>query len=161
MTTERSERARARAHRRYLRSTPEHLRIRYPWSDWRYALEEGPPVSSRAASAARRFAQKVALRTALMRHVPRQSEHLGPWPDDFPSSWRGFTGIQYIQPLVASVQPGAKLGPGPRCRFCTKLLVSVEWRLERCIAHYDVDIAQCPATAFDLAHFNSWNSDRL
>ena len=158
MATERSERARARAHRRYLSSIPEHLRIRFPWRDWLHVLEEGPPVSSRVASAARRSAQKRALRTALMRHVPRLDEHLG--PDDVPSTWRASTRIHHIQPLVASAQPGAKLGPGPRCRFCTKLLLSVEWQLERCIRHYDVDIAQCPATAFDLAHFNLWNRDR-
>jgi hypothetical protein len=49
----------------------------------------------------------------------------------------------------------AKRGPGPRCPFCLVLLRSVEWQLERCCAHWDVDIADCPGTEESVANYVS------
>jgi hypothetical protein len=62
------------------------------------------------------------------------------------------------------VEPEPKLGPGPRCPFCLVLLKSVEWQLDRCLAHWDVDIADCPATEESLANFvgdHAWQDSAL
>jgi hypothetical protein len=59
----------------------------------------------------------------------------------------------YYRRIVAPAWPGAKVGPGPRCRFCLVLLNSEEWVLERCLAHWSADILDCPATEASLASF--------
>jgi hypothetical protein len=119
-------------------------------------------VNTRIESAARRSFLKDALRTALRRHVPRMGAYtLGTMLlQHIPSNWRESTKIYFTTPLIASAQPEAKLGPGPRCRFCTKLLSSAEWQLERCMKHYDVDIARCPATPHELKYWDHLNPDR-
>ena len=143
MTTARDDRARNRAHRRWQRETAPDVQVQSPWFQWRHFLVAGLSGSRHGEAAARRAFYKVSLRTALMRHEP------DPDPDRRPG-----------RPLVASTRPGAKLGPGPRCRFCLMLLQRAEWCLERCAAHWDADIADCPATEFTIRHYVSSHDPR-
>ena len=143
MMTARDERARNRAHRRWERETPRDVQVHSPWFHWRHFLVTGLPADRLGEAAARRAFYRNSMRTALMRHDPVPDSDRRPG-----------------RPLVASTRPGAKLGPGPRCRFCLVLLSSVEWCLERCMAHWDADIADCPATEFTLRHFVSSHEPR-
>ena len=148
--TGREERAKNRVYRRWQRDTPLAQRSLRPWCPAVHnSLEAGPPVSSRVAAhaaaksapkswAAQRRFKDWALRTALMIQYPVRVQ-----ARDDPT-----------RPIVAN-RTGAAFGPGPRCRFCLVLLRSWEWQLERCEAHWDADIADCPATEYSLANFVS------
>jgi hypothetical protein len=127
-TADRNTRAWNHAYRRMLRDlVPPSVFSCYP-RRW--------PVSRKGGADERayfRTVQRDALLNALLRPI-------GAGPPRLLPGW---------------ARAGAMLGPGPRCRFCFVLLRSVEWQLERCHTHWDVDIADCPATEQSLASFVS------
>jgi hypothetical protein len=89
-------------------------------------------------------ADRALLKRSLLTALKRQDRVRV--PDMYPRD-----GLPHFHRLiVAATRPGAQLGPGPRCRFCLVLLKSVEWQLERCMVHWDVDIADCPASEASL-----------
>jgi hypothetical protein len=148
MSSARDERALDRARRRWLLELPPRRQLgeqQYVWSSHHHRLETGIIRSQREDHHFWRKKQRNALLEAL-RPLPVDMVR-DPLHGRLPLY--GLPAFFY-KPIVAYSGPEIKLGPGPKCRFCLKLLRSGEWELERCSAHYEADIRDCPATEYSL-----------